>query len=240
MESSSPASPSAPSIISTPVVLQSMMMGLSLKPSEEDAEIEEFSQTMRSQVEIFVNRMKSNSSRGRNIANDSSVQTMFMNLTSHHAKLLNHVKAMDEKRMWYEQLQDKLAQVKDSRAALDVLRQEHLERLRRQAEEAEQQRQMQMAQKLEMMRKKKQEFLQYQRQMAVHRIQEQERAYHQGQYHPGQQQQQQIPMGYNVASPQHQMAPGGGVPGMMPGKDCKLQLTFPKCLIAQYTLEPFY
>lgn len=77
--------------------------------------------------------------------------------------------------MWFEQLQDKLAQVKDSRAALDVLRLEHQEKMRRQAEELERQRQMQMAHKLDIMRKKKQEYLQYQRQLALQRISEQER-----------------------------------------------------------------
>lgn len=90
-------------------------------------------------------------------------------------RLLTYIKDMDDKRMWHEQLQDKLNQVKDSRAALDVLRQEHQEKLRRIAEEAERQRQMQMAHKLEIMRKKKQEYLQYQRQLALQRIQEQER-----------------------------------------------------------------
>ena len=90
-------------------------------------------------------------------------------------RLLTYIKDMDDKRMWHEQLQDKLNQVKDSRAALDVLRQEHLEKVRRIAEEAERQRQMQMAHKLEIMRKKKQEYLQYQRQLALQRIQEQER-----------------------------------------------------------------
>jgi growth factor-regulated tyrosine kinase substrate len=50
--------------------------------------------------------------------------------------------------------------VKDARAALDALREEYREKLRRQAEEAERIRQMQMAHKLEIMRKKKQEYLQ--------------------------------------------------------------------------------
>lgn len=68
---------------------------------------------MKSQIEIFVNRMKSNSSRGRSISNDSSVQTLFMNLTSLHSRLLTYIKEMDDKRMWYEQLQDKLAQVRN-------------------------------------------------------------------------------------------------------------------------------
>ena len=62
--------------------------------------------------------------------------------------------------VYYEGLQDKLAQVKDARAALDALREEHRERLHREAEEAERIRQMQMAHKLEIMRKKKQEYLQ--------------------------------------------------------------------------------
>lgn len=62
--------------------------------------------------------------------------------------------------MYFEGLQDKLTQVKDARAALDALREEHKERLRREAEIAERQRQLQMAQKLEIMRQKKQEYLQ--------------------------------------------------------------------------------
>lgn len=58
--------------------------------------------------------------------------------------------------MYYEGLQDKLAQVRDARAALNALRDEHREKLRRAAEEAERQRQIQLAQKLEIMRQKKQ------------------------------------------------------------------------------------
>lgn len=119
--------------------------------------------------------MKSNSSRGRSISTDSSVQNLFLNLTAFHSRLLDYIKKADDKRMWFEQLQDKLTQIKDSRAALDVLRQEHQEKLRQLAEEQERQRQMQMAYKLELMRKKKQEYLQYQRQLALQRIQEQER-----------------------------------------------------------------
>lgn len=130
---------------------------------------------MRTQVDIFVNRMKSNSSRGRSIANDTSVENMFVNLTAMHAPQLMYMQEINDKRMWLEQLQDKLVQIKDSRAALDVLRQEHVEKLRLIAEEQERQRQIQMAQKLEIMRKKKQEYLQYQRQLALQRIQEQER-----------------------------------------------------------------
>lgn len=150
------------------------MFVLHLQSTTEDVEIENFATNLRSQVEIFVNRMKSNSSRGRNISTDSSVQNLFLNLTTMHSRLLEHIKKADDKRMWYEQLQDKQTQIRDSRAALDVLRQEHQEKLRQQAEEAERQRQLQMAYKLDLMRKKKQEYLQYQRQLALQRIQEQE------------------------------------------------------------------
>ncbi|KAM8718008.1 hypothetical protein ACLKA7_004678 [Drosophila subpalustris] len=176
-ESSSMASPSAPSPMPpTPQQQQQQQQQqLTMPKTADELQIAEFAANMRTQVEIFVNRMKSNSSRGRSISNDSSVQTLFMTLTSLHSQQLGYIKELDDKRMWYEQLQDKLAQIKDSRAALDVLRQEHVEKLRRIAEEQERQRQLQMAQKLEIMRKKKQEYLQYHRELALQRIQEQER-----------------------------------------------------------------
>eukprot|EP00096_Caligus_rogercresseyi_P005564 TRINITY_DN2137_c0_g1_i1.p1 TRINITY_DN2137_c0_g1~~TRINITY_DN2137_c0_g1_i1.p1 ORF type:complete len:708 (+),score=268.56 TRINITY_DN2137_c0_g1_i1:229-2352(+) len=137
-------------------------------------DLNEFIRTLKTQVEIFVNRMKSNSSRGRSITNDSSVQTLFMNTMSMHSQLLKHIQVQEDKRVYYEGLQDKLVQVKDARAALDALREEERERKRREAEEAERLRQAQMQEKLEVMRKQKQEFLQYQRQVALQRMQEQE------------------------------------------------------------------
>ncbi|XP_054284785.1 hepatocyte growth factor-regulated tyrosine kinase substrate-like isoform X1 [Macrosteles quadrilineatus] len=170
------SSPSAPAPISS-----ATNMGKQLSNEMEqngvatDSEMEEFVRDLKSQVEIFVNRMKSNSSRGRSIANDSSVQKLFMNITAMHSKLLHYIQQQDDSRVYYEGLQDKLVQVKDARAALDALRDEHREKLRREAELAERQRQHQMAQKLDIMRKKKQEYLQYQRQLTLQRIQEQER-----------------------------------------------------------------
>ena len=61
-------------------------------------EIDEFISTLRSQLEIFVNRMKSNQSRGRPIANDTAVQTLFMNITAMHAQLLKYIHQQDDKR----------------------------------------------------------------------------------------------------------------------------------------------
>ena len=56
---------------------------------------------------------------------------------------------------YYENLQDKLSQLKDAREALNALREEHVENKKRQALERERQRQIQLAVKLDDMRQKK-------------------------------------------------------------------------------------
>merc|ERR1712038_2001951 len=182
-------------------------------------ELDEFVTTLRTQVEIFVNRMKSNSSRGRSIANDSSVQTLFMNAMSMHSQLLKHIQEQEDKRVYFEGLQDKLTQVKDARAALDALREEERERRRREAEEAERQRQIQMRQKLDLMRKKKQEYLQYQRQLALQKMQEQEREMLLRQEQTKQQYMQQHPMypGAPMYNPYYPPGAYGAPPGSQPG-----------------------
>ena len=73
--------------------------------TSDDAEMDEFVTTLKTQLEIFVNRMKSNSSRGRSITNDSSVQTLFMNTMAMHSKLLKHIQDQEDKRVQYEGLQ---------------------------------------------------------------------------------------------------------------------------------------
>lgn len=136
--------------------------------------------TLRTQLEIFVNRMKSNQCRGRPIANDTAVQTLFMNITAMHTQLLKFIHEQDDKRgKWgpsieqfrlklcqcydgstvhykehhchiylphivihtvsvnFERLQDKISQVRDARAALEALREEHRDRVRREREEQE-------------------------------------------------------------------------------------------------------
>ncbi|GBN45455.1 Hepatocyte growth factor-regulated tyrosine kinase substrate [Araneus ventricosus] len=168
--------PSAPVSTSAPANINNYGSRVSEKyQNGEVDELTDFLGNLRTTVEIFVNRMKSNSSRGRPIANDTHVQSLFMNITNMHSQLLKYMQEQDDLRAYYERLQDKLNQARDARAALDALREEHREKLRREAEEAERIRQIQMAQKLEIMRKKKQEYLQYQRQLALQRMQEQER-----------------------------------------------------------------
>ncbi|XP_067332486.1 hepatocyte growth factor-regulated tyrosine kinase substrate isoform X7 [Channa argus] len=136
---------------------------------------EQFLKALQNAVTTFLNRMKSNHMRGRSITNDSAVLSLFQSINNMHPQLLDILNQLDEKRLYYEGLQDKLAQVRDARAALNALRDEHREKLRRAAEEAERQRQIQLAQKLEIMRQKKQEYLEMQRQLAIQRLQEQEK-----------------------------------------------------------------
>ncbi|XP_042864605.1 hepatocyte growth factor-regulated tyrosine kinase substrate-like isoform X3 [Penaeus japonicus] len=174
----SPTQPSAPINATksslSPTKLSQVKMTENYQNGETE-EVDEFVSTLRTQLEIFVNRMKSNQCRGRPIANDSSVQTLFMNITAMHAQLLKYIHQQDDKRVNCERLQDKISQVRDARAALEALREEHRERVRREKEEQERLRQVQMMQKLEIMRKKKQEYLEYQRQLALHRMAESER-----------------------------------------------------------------
>ncbi|XP_012658558.1 hepatocyte growth factor-regulated tyrosine kinase substrate [Otolemur garnettii] len=136
---------------------------------------EQFLKALQNAVTTFVNRMKSNHMRGRSITNDSAVLSLFQSINSMHPQLLELLNQLDERRLHYEGLQDKLAQIRDARGALSALREEHREKLRRAAEEAERQRQIQLAQKLEIMRQKKQEYLEVQRQLAIQRLQEQEK-----------------------------------------------------------------
>ena len=179
--SSSPA-PSAPTQVvsktTTVTAVQQDMDNLNLAASgseEKNHELDGFVSQLQKALEMFVNRMNSNKVRGRPIANDSSVQSLFLNITNMHSQLIKHLQEEEDKRVHFEGLQDKLNEIRDARAALDSLREEHREQKRREAEELEALRQQQMAQKLDIMRKQKQEYLQYQRQVALQRIQDQER-----------------------------------------------------------------
>ncbi|XP_050695341.1 hepatocyte growth factor-regulated tyrosine kinase substrate-like isoform X2 [Eriocheir sinensis] len=203
----SPTQPSAPTSGNRTLMSPSKLEPAKNYQNGETEEVDEFVSTLRTQLEIFVNRMKSNQSRGRPIANDTSVQTLFMNITAMHAQLLKYIHEQDDKRVNFERLQDKISQVRDARAALEALREEHRDRVRREREEQERIRQMQMMQKLEIMRKKKQEYLEYQRQLALHRMAESEREiFNKAAAMPGAG--AMYPMGY---------PPYPGAPGPMPG-----------------------
>ena len=59
---------------------------------------QEFLNALRSSIEIFVNRMKSNSQRSRSIANDSSVQTLFMTINAMHPRLMKYIADQEDAR----------------------------------------------------------------------------------------------------------------------------------------------
>ncbi|XP_076448857.1 hepatocyte growth factor-regulated tyrosine kinase substrate-like [Babylonia areolata] len=176
--------PSAPSVTSAPQnstgkISEQAAVTSSEQPLQNGEQAEsdkaQFLAALQSSLEIFVNRMRSNSQRGRPIANDSSVQSLFTVISNMHPQLLKYQQEMEDSRAYYEGLQDKLTQLRDAREALDSLREEHREKRRREMEEMERQRQIQMMQKLEVMRQKKHEYLEMQRQLALQRLQEQER-----------------------------------------------------------------
>ncbi|XP_026074603.1 hepatocyte growth factor-regulated tyrosine kinase substrate-like isoform X4 [Carassius auratus] len=175
-----PVSLAEPVPISQPVESHASVQPINIveqqyQNGESEENHEQFLKALQNAVTTFLNRMKSNHMRGRSITNDSAVLSLFQSINNMHPQLLEILNQLDEKRLYYEGLQDKLAQVRDARGALNALRDEHREKLRRAAEEAERQRQIQLAQKLEIMRQKKQEYLVMQRQLAIQRLQEQEK-----------------------------------------------------------------
>lgn len=62
--------------------------------------------------------------------------------------------------MYFERLQDKLVQIKDIRAALYAMREDHKATRQQEAAFAEQQRQIQLAMKLDVLRQRKQQYQQ--------------------------------------------------------------------------------
>ncbi|CAF3429927.1 unnamed protein product [Rotaria socialis] len=139
-----------------------------------DDDIDAFISSANEHINNIKFRMLSNQQRGRNIANDTAVQSVFFILQHMHPELHYFIKSLDNRQAYYESLQDKLGQLKDAREALNALRDEHLENKRHQAFERERQRQIQLAVKLDDMRQKKQAYLEYQRQIHLQRLAEQE------------------------------------------------------------------
>jgi len=75
---------------------------------------------------------------------DVTVQTLFKNISELHPSLLEMMQKLEDKRTHWEGLSDKVNAIADARTALDALRNEHGEEMKRRAEEAERQRQIQV------------------------------------------------------------------------------------------------
>ncbi|VDL98569.1 unnamed protein product [Schistocephalus solidus] len=59
---------------------------------------EEFLKALRKSLDVFVNRMRINSQRGRSIANDSTIQTLFHTLHVMHPQLLQYASGLEQRR----------------------------------------------------------------------------------------------------------------------------------------------
>lgn len=79
--------------------LENGVGGDSLKNgSAGDLNFVHFAQNLRSTVDVFINRIRSDQMRGRSILGDGNVQTMFMTLTNMHSQLLKHLNELDDRR----------------------------------------------------------------------------------------------------------------------------------------------
>ena len=76
-----------------------------MAPPTADDDVE-FLRALQSSIQIFVNRMRSDHSRGRSIANDSAVQGLFMTISQMHPQLLKCVHEQEELRSEYVLLLD--------------------------------------------------------------------------------------------------------------------------------------
>ncbi|CAH8870765.1 unnamed protein product [Trichobilharzia szidati] len=128
---------------------------------------EEFLEALRGSIEFFVNRLQSNNQRGRNISSDTTVQALFLTLNDMHPQLLKYKHFMEERRAYFEKLQDKLNQIREAREALDALRHDHAIRKQLEEQEAARLRQLQIMQKLEAMRQQKRDSLEYKLRMTL-------------------------------------------------------------------------
>lgn len=112
-------------------------------------------QSIREQVSVMDNRIRSNLARGRPVFNDSAIQDLFTRLTELHSHVLSRMHTLDEQRGYYESLQDHLANIGEARQAIDEMREEHERKRQERLAEEQRLRQAQMQQTLEMMRMKK-------------------------------------------------------------------------------------
>lgn len=139
-----------------------------------DVQLDAFVASLEGNIDVFVNRIRSDVQRGRPIHVDTTVQTLFQTITAQHGQLAAYTNQQDEARIDYEGLQDQLTNLREAREALESLRNEHRERMRAQAEAESRIRQAQMAEKLGALRDQKRQLLDVQRQMALQRLHDEE------------------------------------------------------------------
>ncbi|EUB57490.1 Hepatocyte growth factor-regulated tyrosine kinase substrate [Echinococcus granulosus] len=126
------------------------------------AKQEEFLTALRKSLDVFSNRMRVCSQRGRQVATDSTLQTLFKTLHQMNLQLMQYSNDLEVRRTSLEKLQDQTAQIREAREALDDLRRDYAEQRRREEEEAHRQRQILMMQKVEVLRQQKRDAMEAQ------------------------------------------------------------------------------
>ncbi|GAU95728.1 hypothetical protein RvY_07301 [Ramazzottius varieornatus] len=170
--------PSAPTPSSTPSLFGTARSSSSKsEDSYQNGDADEtyqFIAALKTQIGVFTNRMKSNVNRGRPLANDPTITSLFNSLLPMRHQLMEYIQGQEHWKEYYERLQEKLTRLREAREALDVLREEHREKMRLEAEERHHEKQMQMVAKLDALRLRKREYLEHQRQIAYQQMQVQE------------------------------------------------------------------
>ncbi|XP_001636927.3 hepatocyte growth factor-regulated tyrosine kinase substrate isoform X2 [Nematostella vectensis] len=138
-----------------------------------DLETDQSSETLvnnfRSSVEMLMERMQDISGKGKHVAMDATVQSLFQTVSAMHPQLLRLVEQQEQETGKYEGIQERLGLVKEARATLEGAREAHREKLRQQELEQDMLRRMQIEQKLELMRQQKAEYLAYQQRIQAER-----------------------------------------------------------------------
>ncbi|KAM7536419.1 hypothetical protein Aperf_G00000082485 [Anoplocephala perfoliata] len=116
---------------------------------------EEFLAALKKSLDVFGNRMRVCSQRGRPVTADSTLQTLFKTLHQMNIQLLQYSADLETRRTCLEKVQDQTVQIREAREALNALRNDYAEQRRREEEEAHRQRQILMMQKVEILRQQK-------------------------------------------------------------------------------------
>ncbi|VDK40378.1 unnamed protein product [Taenia asiatica] len=131
-------------------------------PPLTSAKQEEFIAALRKSLDVFSNRMRVCSQRGRQVTTDSTLQTLFKTLHQMNLQLMQYSNDLEVRRTSLEKLQDQVSQIREAREALDDLRRDYAEQRRREEEEAHRQRQILMMQKVEVLRQQKRDAMEAQ------------------------------------------------------------------------------
>ncbi|KRZ29631.1 Hepatocyte growth factor-regulated tyrosine kinase substrate [Trichinella pseudospiralis] len=141
----------------------------------EMAALQDFINSLNESISVFVNRIKSNQTRGRSVTADDTIQNNFIALTSMHSRLLKNMQERIDRREYYENLQDKVNQIREAREALESLREEYRDKKKVELAQMQRQQQLLMMAKLQSMRIKKYEMLGLQRMEALRQVEEKQR-----------------------------------------------------------------